>query len=162
MAQTNVYLKLTGIDGESLDSDHKDWIEVHGWSWGVDNQADFSIGQGGQTTQAHVAPLTITKHIDKASMPLVQACTTGKHLGEGTLSLLKLDGDSRVEYMKYHYTDLMVKGCHPGGSGSDTVGMETVSLVFAQFKGAYKLQQDTGAAGGANEFGWDIQKSKKI
>jgi type VI secretion system secreted protein Hcp len=160
MAQTNVYLKLTGIDGESLDDDHPDWIEVHGWSWGVDNQADFALGQGGQATQAHIAPLTCTKHIDKASVPLFKACTTGQHLGEGTLSLMKLDGTSRVEYLKYHYRDVMVKGVHPGGAGADTIGMETISLVFAELKAIYKLQQDTGSAKGSQEFQYDIQKSK--
>jgi type VI secretion system secreted protein Hcp len=162
MAQTNVYLKLKDINGESLDTDHTDWIEVHGWSWGVDNQADFAIGQGGQTTQSHHSPLTITKHIDKSSIALVQAATTGKHIDDGILSLMKLDGDNRIEYMKIDLTDVMVKGVHPGGSGGDAVGMETVSLVFAQFKAAYKLQEDAGSAGGATEFGWDIQKSKKV
>jgi type VI secretion system secreted protein Hcp len=160
MAQTNVYLKLTDVDGESLDADHEKWIEVHGWSWGVDNQADFAIGQGGQSTQAHIAPITITKHIDAASMVLFQKCTQGGHIPEGTLELMKLDGDSRITYMKIHLEDVMVKGLHPGGSGSDTVGMETLSLVFARFHGAYKTQEDTGSAGGGKEFGWDIQKSK--
>ena len=45
MAASNIYLKLDGLDGESLDEDHKDWIEVQNWSWGVDNPASFAVGQ---------------------------------------------------------------------------------------------------------------------
>ena len=47
MAITNMFLKLNGLDGESMDEDHKDWIEVESFSWGVDNPASFAIGQGG-------------------------------------------------------------------------------------------------------------------
>jgi hypothetical protein len=59
MAQSNIYLKLDGLDGESLDDDHKDWIEVQNWSWGVDNPASFAVGQGGQATQAHIAAVNV-------------------------------------------------------------------------------------------------------
>ncbi|WP_407158082.1 Hcp family type VI secretion system effector [Bradyrhizobium sp. STM 3557] len=160
MAATNIYLKLDGLDGESMDEDHKDWIEVQSFAWGVSNPASFSIGQGGQSTQAHVAEITISKHLDKASVALFKASTTGKHIGSGTLSCMKLDGDSRVEYMKVDFTDLMVSSVQWSGSGSDQAVHEHVALAFAEFKQAYKLQQDAGSAGGNTDFGYNIQTSK--
>ena len=94
MAQSNIYLKLDGLDGESLDDDHKQWIEVQNWSWGVDNPASFAIGQGGQATQAHIAAVNIQKSCDAASVALFKASTTGKHIPKATLSCMKLDGDT--------------------------------------------------------------------
>jgi type VI secretion system secreted protein Hcp len=160
MAATNVYLKLEGLDGESMDADHTDWIEVNSFSWGVDNPASFAIGQGGQATQAHIASINIQKHCDKSSVALYKACTTGKHIPSGTLSCLKLDGDSRVEYLKIDLTDIMVSGLQWSGSGGEHLVHENVSLVFAEFKQAYKLQQDAGSAGGNTDFGYNIQTSK--
>ena len=162
MAATNIYLKLDGIDGESVDKDHNNWIEIDSWSWGVDNPASYARGQGGQATQAHVASLNLVKHCDKSSVVLFQDCTTGKHIATGTLSCLKLDGDQRVEYLKIELTDVMVSSLQWSASGSEHLTHESVGLVFAQFKDTYKLQQDAGAAGGSTEFGFNIQKSEKV
>jgi type VI secretion system secreted protein Hcp len=160
MAITNLYLKLDGLDGESLDQDHKDWIEIESFSWGVDNPSSFAIGQGGQATQAHISAINLQKHCDKSSVALFKCCTTGKHINSGTLSCMKLDGDSRVEYLKVSLTDIMVSGFQWNGSGGEIVVHETVALVFAEFQEAYKLQQDQGSAGGNTDFGYNIQTSK--
>jgi type VI secretion system secreted protein Hcp len=159
MARTNIYLKLDGLDGESKDTDHTDWIELDSWSWGVDNPASFARGQGGQATQAHVSSLSIVKNCDKASVAMYKACTTGKHIASGTLSCMKLDGDSRVEYLKVDLTDIMVANLQWSASGAENEVHESVALVFAEFKQAYKLQQDAGAAGGNTDFGFNVQTS---
>ncbi len=160
MAATNCYLKLDGVDGESLDDDHKQWIELYSWSWGVDNPASFAAGQGGQATQAHIASFSIQKHVDASTVPLFKNCTTGKHIPKGTLSCMKLDGDTRVEYYKVDFTDVMVSSQQMSGAAAEHLIHEHVSLVFAEFKETYKLQQDTGGAGGSTEFGYNIQTSK--
>jgi len=160
MAITNMFLKLNGLDGESMDEDHKDWIEVDSFSWGVDNPSSFAIGQGGQSTQAHISALNIQKHCDKASVSLFKASTTGKHIPDGTLSCMKLDGDSRVEYLKIDLTDIMVSGLQWSGSGGEHLVHEHLSLVFAEFKQSYNLQSDEGGAQGATDFGYNIQTSK--
>ena len=36
MAKTNMYLKLEGIDGESVDESHQSWIELNSFGWEVD------------------------------------------------------------------------------------------------------------------------------
>jgi type VI secretion system secreted protein Hcp len=160
MAQTNIYLKLQGLDGESMDHEHKDWIEVESFTWGVDNPASFAIGQGGQATQAHIAAINLQKRCDKSSVAMFKACTTGKHIQKGTISCLKLDGEQRVEYLKIDLTDIMVSNFQWSGTGSEQLVQEQVSLVFAEFKEAYKLQQDKGSAGGNTDFGYNIQTAK--
>jgi type VI secretion system secreted protein Hcp len=141
MAQSNIYLKLDGLNGESLDDDHKQWIEVQNWSWGVDNPASFAVGQGGQATQAHIAAVNIQKSCDAASVALFKASTTGKHIPKATLSCMKLDGDTRVEYLKIDFTDLMISSLQWSGSGNEHMVHEHVPLVFAEFKPSYVLQK---------------------
>jgi type VI secretion system secreted protein Hcp len=155
-----MFLKLEGVDGESSDTAHPNEIEINSWGWGVDNPASFKVGQGGQSTQANFSAIHINKICDKASVALFKACTTGKHIPSGKITCRKLDGDSKVEYLVIDLTDLMVSNVSWSGSGSEQILHETVSLVFSEFKQAYKLQQDTGDAGGATEFGFDIQSQK--
>jgi type VI secretion system secreted protein Hcp len=159
MAATNVYLKLDGIDGESQDQDHDKHIEVMSWSWGVDNPANFSIGQGGQATQAHIGSINIQKVMDKSSVTLFKNSTTGKHIASGTLSCMKLDGDTRVEYFKVDFTNLIVSSVQWSGGGQEQATNEHVALVFEEFKQKFKLQEDTGGAGGATDFGFNVQTS---
>jgi len=159
MAATNVYLKLKDIDGESQDKDHDGWIEVMSWSWGVDNPASFAMGQGGQSTQAHFGAVNIQKIMDKASVNLFKNSGTGKHIGDGILSCMKLDGDTRVEYFKVEFTNLMVSSVQWSGGGGEQATSEHVSLAFEEFKQTYQLQQDTGGGQGAVNFGFNVQSS---
>jgi type VI secretion system secreted protein Hcp len=73
---------------------------------------------------------------------------------------MKLDGDSRVEYLKVDLTDIIVSDFRWTGSGNGELMGEQVSLNFAEFKTAYKLQQNQGSAGGNTDFGYNIQTSK--
>jgi type VI secretion system secreted protein Hcp len=160
MAKTNIYLKLEGIDGESIDEDHKQWIEITKFTWGTSNGATFAIGQGGQATQGHVEEISIDKFCDKSSVTLFKNCTTGRHIPSGIISCLKLDGETRVQYMKIDLKDIMVKQVQWTGSGEDGILAESVHLVFAEFKETYKVQQDLGGLGGGREFGYNIQTAK--
>jgi type VI secretion system secreted protein Hcp len=161
MAQTNIYLKLDGCNGESLDSEHRDWIEVESFSWGVDNPSSFAIAQGGQATQAHIAQFNIQKRADKGSINLFKCCLTGKHLPSGILECLKLDGDKRIVYLRIQLTDIMVSNFQWSGTGGEHLMHEQVSLVFAQFKETYTLQQNVGSSAGAIEFGYNIQTARQ-
>ena len=46
MAQSDYFLKLDGIDGESDDRIHKEWIELSSFSWGESNAVGGGRGGG--------------------------------------------------------------------------------------------------------------------
>jgi type VI secretion system secreted protein Hcp len=162
MAQTNIYLKLGDIKGESLDENHGEWIELDTFAWSVDNQANFAQGQGGQATQSKTHGISMTKTCDRSSVTLWQDCTTGKHIANGRIECLKLDGEKRVPYLKIDLTDVMVKGIKWSGVGSESVMKEDVELVFAEFKQQYLLQSDLGNSQGGVQFEYNIQTSRAV
>ncbi|NML32013.1 type VI secretion system tube protein Hcp [Paraburkholderia antibiotica] len=45
MAQ-DIFIKISGIDGESQDAAHLNEIEVIGWRWQVEQQAAMRTGSG--------------------------------------------------------------------------------------------------------------------
>src|SRR5689334_12942732 len=87
----DIFAKLGDIKGESIDDKHKDEIEVLSFSWGVLHpQASAGAGGGGGAqgkTTFH--DLSIVHKIDKASPVLMQACATGTHLKDATITQRK-------------------------------------------------------------------------
>lgn len=160
MARTNIYLRLQDIPGESIDKEHPGWIELESFSWEVHNDASFRTGQGGQASQGHVEKITATKICDQSSVTLFKNCTTGKHILNGEISCLKLDGENRIQYLHVKMDDIMIAKVHWDGRGEEAVLHETIELEFAEFHKKYKIQADTGGTEGHVDFKFNRQTSE--
>lgn len=155
-----MFLKLDGIDGESLDDAHTGEIEIKQWSWLTENHVRWDVNQGGQSTKVEIHEISLEKICDKASVTLYQNCVTGKHIKSGTITCRKNDGEQKVEYLIVKLTDIMVTNVKFEGEDGPSL-KETVGLQFAKFRMDYKVQNDTGnAAGGAKSYEFDIQRQK--
>lgn len=153
-----MFLKLEGIDGESLDEVHRGEIEIINWGWENTNTVKWDQNQGGQSTFVKVGELTVTKFCDKASPTLQQSCVTGKHIKRGIITCRKNDGEQKVEYLVVKLTDIMISKVHWEGDGGDQSLKEQIGISFAEFRIDYKLQNDMGNAGGMLGFGFNVQK----
>src|SRR5690349_2775127 len=100
----DIFAKLGDIKGESQDAKHKDEIEVLSFSWGVTNAGSMAFGSGGGEGKASFHDLSFTHKVDKASPVLWQACTTGTHLKEGTITHRKA-GKEQQEYLVIKLND---------------------------------------------------------
>ena len=156
-----MFLKLDGVEGESLDQTHAREIEIQSWNWETTNQVRWDVNQGGQSTKVEVKEIHVDKICDKASVILYQNCVTGKHIPNAKITCRKNDGDQKVEYLIVDLRDVMVSKVEWKGDGSNQSLNETVKLSFAEFKLHYAVQQDQGTAGGATTFGFDIQRQQK-
>jgi type VI secretion system secreted protein Hcp len=152
-----MFLKLDGIEGESLDSTHSGEIEILGWGWPTENHVRWDINQGGQSTKVEVHDIDIKKTCDKASVTLYQCCVTGKHIKNGTITCRKNDGDQKVEYLIAKLTDIMVTKVEWTGQGESQSLSENLSLSFAEFRLDYKVQNATGDAAGAKSYQFNVQ-----
>ena len=82
----DMFLKLDGIDGESTDAQHQDWIEVSSFSWGVSNSIAGSGTGGGGAGKASFQDLHFEQLFDKSSPQVALYCVTGKHIASATLA----------------------------------------------------------------------------
>lgn len=155
-----MFLKLEGIEGESLDSVHGGEIEIKSWGWSTDNKVKWDMNQGGQSTKVTVNDIVLKKICDKASVTLYQNCVTGKHIKSGTITCRKNDGDQKVEYLVVKLTDIMVANVTWTGEGEAQALEESVNLSFADFRLDYKVQNDTGNAAGFKSFQFNVQKQQ--
>jgi len=123
MAAVDMFIKIDGIDGESRDKDHSGWIEVESFSWGA--------SRGGNRQADSVIPgsLTITKSIDQASPSLMQACVSGKDLGEVFVGLITTDEKTeRDQYITYKLMKVRLTSC--ATSDSDDRPTESITLNY--------------------------------
>jgi len=155
MAQADMFLKLTNIKGEALDSKHKDQIEVLSWSFGASQEGSAHTGSGSGTGKVHIQDLTITHYVDTASTDLLKHLTNGKHIDEGLLTVRKAGGKA-LEYFKFKMTQVIVTHIsNGGGAGQDRI-TENVTLNFRKFTQSYTAQDDKGNPKASSEFTWDI------
>jgi type VI secretion system secreted protein Hcp len=155
---SDIFAKLGDIKGESLDSKHKDEIEVLSFSWGVSNSGSMAHGSGGGEGKASFHDLSFVHNIDKASPVLLQACATGTHLKEATITHRKA-GKGQHEYMIVKLNDVIVTSVTHGGSGDGA--SESVSIAFAKVALEYKPQKPDGSLDAGIHFKYDLKAQKE-
>ena len=148
---SDIFAKIGDIKGESPDDKHKDEIEVLSFSWGVSNPAN--VGGGGATFH----DLSFTHNIDKASPRLLQACATGLHLKDATITHRKA-GKALQEFLIIKMNDVVVTSVSLSDSGVGS--SENVSLAFAKVDLEYKPQKADGSLDAGVHFKFDIKANK--
>jgi type VI secretion system secreted protein Hcp len=156
---SDIFAKIGDIKGESLDDKHKNEIEVLSFSWGVTNPASFASGGGSGAGKATFQDLSIVHRIDSASPPLMQACATGTHIKEATITHRKA-GKGQQEYFIVKMNDILVTSVTHTGAGGEQPASESVSLVFAKVAVEYKPQKADGSLDAAIHFKYDLKANK--
>jgi type VI secretion system secreted protein Hcp len=155
----DMFLKISGIDGESTDKSHKGEIDILAWSWGMSQSGTTHMGGGGGSGKVSVQDITLTKYVDASSPALMLGCCKGTHLDEAMLVVRKA-GDTPLEYIKITMKEVIVSNLSTGGSGGEDRLTETVTLNFAEFKFEYQTQSTKGAKeGGARIAAWNIAEN---
>ena len=111
MAQ-DIFLKINGIEGESMDSSHKNEIDVLSWEWQVMQESNMHVGSGGGSGKATIKDLIFVHHVDRSSPNLMKFCMTGKHVPEAVLVVRKAGGNP-LEYLKITMTDVVITNVNP-------------------------------------------------
>jgi type VI secretion system secreted protein Hcp len=157
----DMFIQIGDIKGESVDSVHKEKIDVLAWSWGASNSSSTHVGGGGGTGKVNVQDISFTKYIDSASSPLMMSCCAGTHHDKAKLIVRKAGG-TPIEYVVLEMEEVLVSWISTGGSGGEDKLTENVTLNFAKFMLKYQPQDPKGAKkGGTIDAGWDIAENVK-
>ena len=155
-SQSDYYLKIDGIDGESTTKDHDKEIQVMSWSFGASNPT--TVGSGGMGAgKVHMQDFHFTKMVDKASPMLFKALATGQHIKKATVTVSKPSSDGKsVLFMTYTFEDVMVSSWQ---NSADPL-IEEVSFTFQKIMIEYKPQKADGTLDAAVKAGWDVKANK--
>lgn len=124
----DMFLKISEIDGESVDAKHEKWIEVISFSWGVqDPRASSKLRAG----KVQMSDFSIVKLMDSATPKLFQKVCEGSHIADVSLAVVKSGGSGeQLEYLKIKLTDVLISGVSPAGAGGQEP-LEQINFSFA-------------------------------
>jgi type VI secretion system secreted protein Hcp len=159
MAQ-DIFLKLEGVEGESQDSKHKGWIDIHSFSLGLSNMGAGHAGGGSGAGKAEISDMSVSKQVDKSSAALYKFCFQGKHISKGSLVFRKAGGDNPIEYLKYDMNEVFITSVQTSDSAGGGIANESLSLNFSKIKMTYKMQADTGAEAASPDVEIDVKQHK--
>lgn len=157
----DMFLKLSDINGESIDDKHKDEIDVLAWSWGMSQSGTTHTGSGGGAGKVSVQDVSLTKYLDKSSPNLALGCCVGKHYPEALLTVRKA-GENPLEYLKLTMKDVLISALSTGGSHGEDRLTENVTLNFAEYKMEYTPQKNDGSGDAAITAAFNMAKNIKI
>jgi len=157
----DMFIKIKGIDGESIDDKHKKDIDVLAWSWGLSQSGSSHMGGGAGAGKVNVQDLSFTKYVDASTHALVLHCCNGEHIDEAVLVVRKA-GKEPLEYIKLTLNKLIISSISTGGSGGEDRLTENITLNFAKFKLEYTPQKADGTGDAAKTAGWDIPANTKV
>ena len=158
----DVYLRIDGIKGESVDSTHQGWIEVTTAQWGVTQpkSATASTGGGHTAERCEHTSLSISKLAHISSPLLMQNCSAGRTIQKAKLEFMRADGQGeRVKYYEVELENVLIGSMsqvvHEGDVLHDSIG-----LKFSKVLWKYTQQKIGGGAGGNTAGGWDLSVNR--
>jgi type VI secretion system secreted protein Hcp len=158
----DLFLKIDGIPGESLDAKHKGEIELESFSWGETSSGAHPAATGAGAGKVQIQDLHVVAHVNKASPTLMLACATGKHLKEAILTARKA-AKTQVEFLVFKFTDLLVSSYQVGGTAqSDSPPMDQIAFNFSKIQMQYSPQRPDGSLDDVIGAGWDVKANKPV
>lgn len=159
----DMFLKLKGIDGESIDAKHKGEIDVLAWSWGLSEEPP-QTGGGGGVGKVKAQDLSVHKLVDIASPLLLSYSAEGKHISDGTLTARnQIKGGVAQEFLLFKMTNVLVTSVNMAETTKDEIRpTETITLNFAKLEFDYRSFKQDGSVNQEKSFTWDFSTNKKF
>lgn len=127
-----IYLKYGSITGSVTESQHKNWIELNSFQWGVGRS--ISSPTGSSTTREgsnpSISEVVVTKPQDSASPNLFIDAVAGQMNTEATIEFTATAKGKVATYLKYVLTNTGLSG-YSVSSGGDRPS-ESLSLNFTK------------------------------
>ena len=153
----DMFLKITGIEGESTDAKHKGSIDIESFSWGATQQGAMAGGGGGGAGKVSMQDFHFVMRASKASPKLFEAAATGKHLEEAILTARKSGGG--VDFYKIKLTDILVSSYQQAGSADAPEGPnDAFSFNFSKIEIDFASQDHKGAVRESTRAEWSELK----
>lgn len=159
-AEVDMHLKISGIDGDSVDTNHTNEVVVLAWSWGISNSGTTHIGTGSGAGKANFQDISLTKYSDVASAKLYELTANGQHIKEATLTVRASNIGNPWIVTTLKMEDILVTSVSLGGSGGEDRLTENITLNFAKFTITNNKVDATGSLIKGTPFSWDIASNE--
>jgi len=159
--ETATFLKLGDIKGQSKDKDHKDWINISSYHYGMTMNIGAGAGQVRQAGRANFEDIIITKIMDKSSASLAEAAASGLYFKSAEIEAMSAaGGDKRTKLMKITLENVHITSLQHDHKDGD-VPKEVVCLSFGKIKWEVTVRKPDDTDDSPVRAGWDRDENKK-
>lgn len=155
----DMFLKIDGVEGESMDEKNKGEIHIESFGFGVEQVGTSESGGGLGAGKAKFEDFEFTMPTQKASPKLYAACASGKHIPKAVLSIRKAGGKQET-FLKHTFSDLIISSFRT--ANGDPQPTDTVKFNFVKLETEYREQGADGSLKGPIKAGWDLKKNKEV
>ena len=155
------YIKLGDIKGESVDKNHKDWINLLSVSQSLTRPMSAGIsGSTRQRASVTCGDVVAVKEMDASTPKLIQAICDGTVFPEVSIDLATSTGAaSRVPYFQYVLTNVMISSYSvSGATDGPQVPTEQFSLNYEEITWTYDKMGKDGASKGKVDASWKVEE----
>jgi type VI secretion system secreted protein Hcp len=157
-ANTDIFMKLDGVPGESNDAKHKSEIELESFSFGLTNSGPLPGGGGGGAGKANFASFRFHKLYDRSSPLLFQKTASGAHIEFALVTFRRRGGDQQ-EFLTYKFEDVLLDEYGQGGAKEPPL-LEATGFKFREVTISYRPQNPDGSLGSPITVNWDTIANK--
>lgn len=161
---TDFYLKIDGIRGETQSQGLADYMKIAQFNWGGQHSGNFQSAQGtgGASGRFSGGDFNFVMKTNSASPQLMSACAKGSYLTTATLVCRKsFGGNSPTEYLRVTLSPVLISkfntGYDPANNFGSAIVVDSVSLNFGKILVQYKPNTNSGSVGPAVEGGYNMQ-----
>jgi type VI secretion system secreted protein Hcp len=151
-----MFLKIDGIEGESLDAKHKGEIEIESFSWGASSPGTAAPG-GGATGRVAMEDFSFTTPVTRAFPKLFLALVEHRRIKTALLTVRR-SGGQQQDFLKVTMSDVEISDWKQA-SGAERP-TDQVWMNFGKVQIAYTGQRPDGTPGDTVTAGWDSKNTK--
>ncbi|MCP3928521.1 MAG: type VI secretion system tube protein Hcp [Bacteroidetes bacterium] len=155
------FIKIDGIDGESTDDKHAEWIEILSCDVKVSQKVSDTVSSAGGASaeRADFSDFSFVKQVDSASPRLVLACADGTHIDKIVIEFCRA-GTDKIKFMEYKLSNCIISEVSMVAQGDFPV--EKVNINYGKIEWSYTQQKRAGGGAAGNVAGgWDRQRNCK-
>ena len=153
---SHYFIKFEGIDGESKDSEHREWCDLESFNQQIHIKDNTSRDSRTATRDSRIAKgktISVVKKIDKASPKIMESLTSGQRIPEVNIDVVRRSADRNKVYYQYELKEVFVTKYNIKTNESDRP-TEEITLKFEEQKVIYTLYDNRGQVAGRFETVW--------
>ncbi len=143
-------------DGETTQKGKERWVELAGWSWGIDASTSWTKGGGANVGKPNPGALSWSHAFDTSSTVVMGYLCSGRAFPKVEVQMARAASGNDETYFTMTLEGVFITGVALAGSDDGGV-VQQVEMVFKTIKIDYKPHDPkTGKAGPTKTFAWDI------
>ncbi len=125
----DMFIKFDGIEGQSVDKNHKNWIDVIDYKMGCLQTIEKGTASD-VSGRALFEPFAFTHFVDKSTPKFLQACMNGQKITKAEFSVCQAVAGKQEEIIAIILENIKIKSAEVIANDDNPV--EQVELVFAK------------------------------